>query len=123
MGEKVGAGWEGSEMPILCETCLGPNPYVRMQQDPAGGACKICERPFTVYRWKPGPKARQKKTELCQMCARVKNVCQTCIFDLQYGAWARAARGLARQRQLSFGALFHPNALLSTHRKPPRPPG
>ena len=86
MGEKVGLGWESSPMPILCETCLGPNPYVRMMQDPAGGACKICERPFTVYRWKPGPKARQKKTELCQMCARVKNVCQTCIFDLQYGA-------------------------------------
>jgi pre-mRNA-splicing factor RBM22/SLT11 len=38
-----------------------------------------------VFRWKPGPKARFKKTELCGTCARVKNVCQTCIFDLQYG--------------------------------------
>ena len=93
MGEKVGMGWESSPMPLLCETCLGPNPLVRMSQEPAGGSCKICERPFTIYRWKPGPQARYKKTEVCQMCARVKNVCQTCLFDLQYGACA--PQGLA----------------------------
>lgn len=72
------------EFPILCETCLGPNPYVRMNKIPNGCACKICERPFTVFRWKPGPNARYKKTELCRSCAKIKNVCQTCIFDLQY---------------------------------------
>ncbi|KAG1294665.1 hypothetical protein G6F66_005006 [Rhizopus arrhizus] len=68
-------GWENSEFPIVCETCLGDNPYVRM----------ICQTPFTVFRWQPGTNMRHKKTEICQTCARVKNVCQTCILDLQYG--------------------------------------
>ena len=45
----------------------------------------MCSRPFTVFRWRPGPKARYKKTEVCQTCAKVKNVCQTCLLDLQFG--------------------------------------
>lgn len=73
------------EFPILCETCLGENPFIRMTKQPYGKACKICDRPFTVYRWKPGPKARYKKTELCYTCAKIKNVCQTCVLDLQFG--------------------------------------
>ena len=47
--------------------------------------CKICSKPFTVFRWRPGHKARFKKTEIWQTCARSKNVCQTCIFDLEFG--------------------------------------
>jgi len=56
-----------------------------MTREPFGGACKTCERPFTVFKWKPGAKARFKKTEVCPVCARLKNVCQTCVLDLQYG--------------------------------------
>jgi pre-mRNA-splicing factor RBM22/SLT11 len=73
------------DWPILCETCLGENPFIRMTKEPHGKACKICERPFTVYRWRPGAKARYKKTELCLTCAKLKNVCQTCVLDLQFG--------------------------------------
>lgn len=77
---------KGDEFPILCETCLGPNPYVRMQKQPWGSACKVCERPFTSFRWRPaGQGTRPKKTEICQTCARAKNVCQTCLLDLEYG--------------------------------------
>ncbi|CAH8670774.1 unnamed protein product [Schistosoma haematobium] len=56
-----------------------------MMKEKYGKECKICDRPFTVFRWCPGPKARFKKTEVCQSCAKIKNVCQTCLFDLEYG--------------------------------------
>eukprot|EP00299_Pterocystis_sp_00344_P007910 c2782_g1_i1.p1 GENE.c2782_g1_i1~~c2782_g1_i1.p1 ORF type:complete len:387 (-),score=60.16 c2782_g1_i1:54-1214(-) len=78
-------GWERSDFPILCETCLGPNPYIRMTKSPYDKECKICARPFTVFRWRPGKDARYKKTEVCQTCSKLKNVCQTCLLDLEYG--------------------------------------
>ncbi|KAI0567604.1 RNA-binding protein [Gracilaria domingensis] len=57
-----------------------------MQKQPWGSACKVCERPFTSFRWRPaGQRTRPKKTEICQTCARAKNVCQTCLLDLEYG--------------------------------------
>lgn len=95
---------EEASFPIVCETCLGPNPYVRMQkvrcrrhacccavvfvlhpltsamlftmQIPNGGACHISGRPYTVFRWRPGNDARYKKTIICQEVAKAKNVCQ-----------------------------------------------
>jgi pre-mRNA-splicing factor RBM22/SLT11 len=97
--------WEDADFPILCQTCLGDNPYVRMVSSKSilgicnfhtmvptlqikekyGKECKVCTRPFTIFRWCPGSKMRFKKTEICQICARLKNVCQTCLLDLEYG--------------------------------------
>ncbi|OAF67110.1 Pre-mRNA-splicing factor SLT11 [Intoshia linei] len=77
--------WEESEFAILCETCLGVNPFIRMTKEKYGRECKICNRPFTVFRWCPGRGMRFKTTQICQTCSKMKNVCQTCIFDLNYG--------------------------------------
>lgn len=96
---------ERSDMPIVCETCLGPNPYVRMQrvrclmsccvlqavcnptlhpQIEYGGQCHVSGRPYTVFRWKPGPNARYKKTIVCQEVAKAKNVCQVRILTTSH---------------------------------------
>lgn len=50
-----------------------------------GKECEVCARPFTVFRWCPGARMRFKKTEICQTCARLRNACQTCLLDLEYG--------------------------------------
>ncbi|KAK2164240.1 hypothetical protein LSH36_67g03016 [Paralvinella palmiformis] len=77
--------WEEADFPVLCQTCLGDNPYIRMTKDKFGKECKICARPFTVFRWCPGARMRFKKTEVCQTCSKLKNICQTCLLDLEYG--------------------------------------
>mmetsp|Transcript_7665 Transcript_7665/g.15761 ORF Transcript_7665/g.15761 Transcript_7665/m.15761 type:complete len:423 (-) Transcript_7665:1799-3067(-) len=77
--------WEDSEFPLVCETCLGDNPYVRMTQEKFGKKCQVCETPFTVFAWQAGTKGRLKRVEICRSCAQAKNVCQVCIYDLQYG--------------------------------------
>src|SRR6185436_14672928 len=33
---------------------------------------------------------RFKKTEICQTCSKVKNVCQTCLLDLEFGVPVQA---------------------------------
>ena len=77
--------WEDTEFPLVCETCLGDNPYVRMTKEPFGKKCQVCESPFTVFAWQAGTKGRLKRVEICKSCAQAKNVCQVCIYDLQYG--------------------------------------
>nr|PNR40695.1 hypothetical protein PHYPA_018098 [Physcomitrium patens] len=78
-------GWERSDFPITCDCCLGDNPYVRMTKANFEKECKICIRPFTVFCWRSGRDARYEKTEVCQTYSKLKNVCQVCLLDLEYG--------------------------------------
>ncbi|KAJ4883495.1 Zinc finger CCCH domain-containing protein 4 [Raphanus sativus] len=77
-------GCEHSDFPILCASCLGENPYLGMALANFDKECKVCTQPFTVFKWRPGRAARYKKTEICQTCSKLKNVCQVCILDLEY---------------------------------------
>lgn len=60
------------------KNCMGKTYFSNFAQ-------QICVRPFTVFRWCPGSRMRFKKTEVCQTCSKIKNVCQTCLLDLEYG--------------------------------------
>lgn len=76
----------GEDFPILCETCLGPNPYVRMVKLPYGSKlCKISNAPYQSFRWKAGPAGRYKETIICYTVAKERNICQTCLNDMQFG--------------------------------------
>lgn len=78
-------GHEESEFPSVCEACLGPNPYIRMLKQEAGAECKICSRPFTIFRWPLKGQAKYQKTAICNTCCRIRNCCSLCMLDLQFG--------------------------------------
>ncbi|CAE7539404.1 rbm22, partial [Symbiodinium microadriaticum] len=74
------------DFPMLCETCLGQNPYVRMVKLPFGQKlCKIAGAPYQAFRWKAGPQGRYKETIVSYVIAKDRNICQACLNDMQYG--------------------------------------
>ena len=58
---------------------------VQMLKEDFGDQCKVCTRPFTLFKWKADRTARQKRTIICLTCARLKNCCQYCMLDLSFG--------------------------------------
>jgi pre-mRNA-splicing factor RBM22/SLT11 len=97
VGRYATAGWESGDFPLVCAPCLGPTQYLRLLKAPFDEECKICSRPFTVFKWRPraekGKKAqgrgavggREVRTTICQQCARHQNTCQACLRDFRFG--------------------------------------
>lgn len=75
---------EGSELPQVCQECLGSIKKIRMIQDSAGSECRLCSRGFVTFRWKPPRSAAMKQTIICTKCATKRNACQSCLFDIEY---------------------------------------
>lgn len=84
LSEPPSAPELGEDFPIICESCLGPNPYTRMMKTKMAKECRISDTPFTAFRWQ-GALRRWKETIVCAAVAREKNICQSCLNDLEYG--------------------------------------
>ena len=57
---------------------------MRMLKENYGQECRLCFRPFTVFKWK-GDRGIYKRTCLCNSCSKDKNLCQVCTLDLEFG--------------------------------------
>ena len=76
----------GEDFPQVCETCLGPNPYVRMVKLRYGDRmCKISNLPYQAFKWKAGTGGRMKETIISFTVAKERDICQTCLNDMKYG--------------------------------------
>jgi len=73
----------GEDFPLVCETCLGSNPYVRMEKIPNGVECRISKRPCTGFEWRVN--GVKKQTCVAYPIAAQKNICQVCMNDLTFG--------------------------------------
>lgn len=75
---------ETNDFPHLCDTCLGNSNFIKMTKAEFDLECRLCSRPFVVFRWKSDFK-KFKRTEICKTCSKVKHLCQSCLLDLRFG--------------------------------------
>lgn len=110
------ANYNDDSIPAICDSCLGLNPYVEMKRQINGAECKICSKPFTVFKWyaefENGEKTL-KKTVICLTCARSKNRCQSCLLDLTFGISIELRDKLLKIAKLDNNKLLITNDIVS----------
>lgn len=85
---------------MICETCLGNNPFMRMTKLPFGQKlCKVSNLPYQAFRWKAGTHGRFKETIVCYAVAKDKNICQACLNDMQFGLPVGVRDAMLRQQR------------------------
>lgn len=103
---------------MICETCLGNNPYMRMTKLPFGSKiCKVSNLPYQPFRWKAGTNGRFKETIICLAVAKEKNICQACLNDMQFGLPVGVRDAMLRQHAsqgMSLTALAPVHSLVGT---------
>ncbi|GMM33778.1 Ecm2 protein [Saccharomycopsis crataegensis] len=72
------------KVPAICEKCLGSNPYLKMIREPQGDQCRICTSTYNLFKWNANKGSKLSRTLVCLECARQRNCCQSCMFDLTY---------------------------------------
>lgn len=102
-----------AEIPTLCAQCLGNKDHVKMVRQPHGEQCKLCTRPFTVFRWNLEVRHKLSKTVLCKTCSAARNCCQSCTMDVDYGIPIDI-----RDAALKMAHVENPFAVETTSRNP-----
>ncbi len=85
-------GWERSDFPIVCETCLGPNPYVRMQRVRISSllrsqgfmhaaSCACCRHLLRVAAQPLQPDPCQKAV----LCRLLRKLWRSFLLQIEYG--------------------------------------
>lgn len=96
--------YDETTTPALCEDCLGPNKHISLRRVIQGAQCKICTRPYTLFKWNAqkftNGKADFKRTVICLTCSRSRNCCQCCMRDLLMGVDEKLRDRLIKEANL-----------------------
>lgn len=71
---------EKDALPNLCSQCQTDKPFLKVLRIQFGADCKVCLRPYTVFRWQNGPS--YSTTKICKVCSKMKHLCQSCLLDI-----------------------------------------
>lgn len=69
--------------PLVYQKLLGNETHFQMTKSRLSRECAICERQFSIFFWRRN--GIPFKTSICQICAKIANVCQVSLLDLDTG--------------------------------------